>query len=465
MKIYKTPYVILAFLLLLNTSTAQITITLSSLPSNTPLKDKIFLAGNFNGWNPSDDNFVFKKTGHYYTFTFTPAKHDVIEFKCTRGSWATVEGDEEGNAISNHAVIYEGKPIDLELEIESWEDLDGKPAVSTASENVSIISEEFFIPQLNRKRRVWIYLPPKYSLGKERYPVLYMHDGQNVFDELTSYAGEWKVDETLDKLYAERGGCIVVAVDNGEQHRMSEYSPWKNDKYGGGEGAAYIEFLVKELKPYIDGNYRTLPKREHTGIMGSSMGGLISLYAGLEYPEVFSRLGVFSPAFWFSDECYAHVEEKGKKLDAKIFLLIGRLEGERYVTGMATMYHVLLNAGFAKEQIFYVLDEKGQHNEPFWARQFPDAFNWLFDISPKENLQSDWPFVEMKKSGKKMKVNISKDLGEVTLEIHCSKKENQTFTFSEKIEFPSRLIGKKTTWLTLTDSKGILFYKKSFNRH
>lgn len=443
----------------------QITITLTSLPENTPKEEQIFLAGNVNNWNPSDKNFIFKKTGHYYSLTFTPPSNDVLEFKCTRGNWEKVEGDANGKQISNHAIVYKGEAISLDIKIESWEDLDGEPAVRTASKNVSILSEEFFIPQLDRKRKIWIYLPPQYHSSDERYPVLYMHDGQNVFDELTSYAGEWKVDETLDQIYADNGGCIVVAVDNGQDHRRDEYSPWKNEQYGGGEGAKYVDFLIETLKPHIDNNYRTLSDRNNTGIMGSSMGGLISLYAGLEHPEVFSKLGIFSPAFWFSDECYQHVQDKGKQLDAKIFMLIGRLEGKRYVTGMAAMYNTLLLAGFPKENLFYLVDEKGQHNEPFWARQFPDAFAWLFNLDENNAKPSKLPLISIQKKRKKYLVSVPKDLGEVMLEIHHSRKEHLILTFKETAEFSSRSIGKKTTLITIKNNKGIIVYKRYFNRH
>src|SRR3712207_4115220 len=128
----------------------------------------------------------------------------------------------------------------------------------------------FAMPQLGRTRRVWIYLPPDYATSSKRYPVLYMHDGQNVFDAATSYAGEWGVDEALDSLHAAGDhGAIVVAVDNGHQQRMNEYSPWKHPQAGGGEGDGYVDFLALTLKPYVDARYRTRPDAASTGIMGS----------------------------------------------------------------------------------------------------------------------------------------------------------------------------------------------------
>ena len=196
-------------------------------------------------------------------------------------------------------------------------------ASSTATPSVSILSCAFEMPQLQRSRRVWLYLPPGYDApgNTARYPVLYMHDGQNVFDAATSYVGEWGVDETLDSLAAAGVTApIVVAVDHGGERRLDEYSPWRNETFRwpgsdpdapaapgpgpGGEGEAYVEFLTTTLKPTIDARFRTLPGRETTGILGSSMGGLISLYAALRHPDVFGRVGVFSPAFWFAPEMY-----------------------------------------------------------------------------------------------------------------------------------------------------------------
>ncbi|MEJ7769629.1 MAG: alpha/beta hydrolase-fold protein, partial [Chitinophagaceae bacterium] len=167
----------------------------------------------------------------------------------------------------------------------------------TASGNVQIIDTAFYIPTLNRTRRIWLYLPEEYKNSKKKYPVLYMHDGQNLFDESTSFSGEWKVDETMDEL---ANACMVVGIDNGESKRMNEYNPNDTHQFGKGEGRQYLEFIVKTLKPYIDKKYRTLRSAKNTMMAGSSMGGLITFYAGLYYPKVFGKLGVLSPAFWVS---------------------------------------------------------------------------------------------------------------------------------------------------------------------
>jgi len=156
--------------------------------------------------------------------------------------------------------------------VEEWTDnVEKKSRVSTAGENVHIVDTAFLIPQLNRTRRVWIYLPRDYSRSGERYPVLYMQDGQNVFDDLTSFAGEWSVDETLDSIGNHTSEMIVVAVDHGGDKRVNEYCPYDMEKYGAGEGDRYVDFLVKTLKPFIDKTYRTEKGKKNTFIAGSSI--------------------------------------------------------------------------------------------------------------------------------------------------------------------------------------------------
>src|SRR5258708_35255339 len=156
-----------------------------------------------------------------------------------------------------------------------------------------------------------------------------MHDGQNVFDARTSCAGQWGVDETLDSLHSQGdSGTIVVAVDNGGQRRFDEYSPWANPKYGGGQGDAYVDFLVQTLKPYIDQHYRTLPDRLHTGVAGSSIGALISLYAVLKDPDVFGRVGVFSPAVCVAPAISAVARRAHPRPRTRIYMVTGGQEGD-----------------------------------------------------------------------------------------------------------------------------------------
>src|SRR5215217_1626799 len=133
-------------------------------------------------------------------------------------------------------------------------------------------------PELENVRDLIAYLPPSYGDGERRYPVLYMHDGQNLFDQATSFGDEWRVDETMEELAGEGLEAIVIGVPNMGEERCEEYSPFVDAQAGGGCGDDYLEFLVRTVKPLVDRSFRTLPDRENTGIAGSSMGGLISLY-------------------------------------------------------------------------------------------------------------------------------------------------------------------------------------------
>src|SRR5690606_19220055 len=200
------------------------------------------------------------------------------------------------------------------------------------------------VPQLQTTRRIWIYLPADYLTSNRKYPVVYMHDGQNLFDELTSFSGEWKVDETLDQLFGNgEQQAIIVGIDNGGSERLNEYSPWKNAIHGGGKGALYSDFLANTLKPYIDKTYRTRPQASHTALMGSSMGGLITFYTGMQYPQKFGRLGIFSPSFWFAkDDVKSFIVHNSHEIKRSRFdFLAGRKESVHMAADVEEIVPVL----------------------------------------------------------------------------------------------------------------------------
>jgi len=201
--------------------------------------------------------------------------------------------------------------------------------MATSQHNVFVIDEAFYIPQLNRVRRIWIYIPEGYDDSDKRYPVIYMHDGQNLFDESTAIGQEWQIDETLNSMLAE---TIIVGIDNSE-HRMNEYNFNHHEEYGPGEGKQYMEFIVHTLKPFIDENLRTMPQREYTQLAGSSMGGLISFYGSIYYAETFGGAGIFSPALWLVEDVMHELKEVAEKKytpSAKILFLWGSSRGKRY---------------------------------------------------------------------------------------------------------------------------------------
>ena len=266
----------------------------------------------------------------------------------------------------------------INLTIEEWADhFAKKPRASTASKNVHVIDTAFLIPQLKRTRRIWIYLPPGYNSSNKKYAVLYMHDGQNVFDDSTSFAGEWGVDETLDSISTRKKEIIVVAIDNGGAKRINEYCPYDMEKFGKGEGDQYVNFLVRTLKPFIDKKYRTEKDRQNTFIAGSSMGGLISMYAVLKYPKVFGGAGVFSPAFWVGPKIFDDIETKGKKVNSKIYFYCGKQETETMVPDMEKAFEEMRKV--SKSKMACIVRPDGKHAESTWREEFPLFYLWMVE--------------------------------------------------------------------------------------
>jgi predicted alpha/beta superfamily hydrolase len=342
-----------------------------------------YIAGSFNSWNPGNEVHRFQKDASGIYFLELKLNDGMHEFKITRGGWDKVECRKNGAGVTNRFFKLTNDTT-IEIRIEDWADhYQAKPKKSTAGKNVHIIDTAFQIPQLNRTRRIWVYLPPGYETSKKKYPVLYMHDGQNVFDDLTSYVGEWGVDEFMDSL-KESNACIVVGVDHGGGKRINEYCPYDfNTRVGGGgvqgkgEGDQYVDFLVQTLKPYIDKNYKTKKAREHTYVAGSSMGGIISMYAVLKYPDVFGGAGVFSPAFWVGPKIFDDIKEKGDKVKAKIYFYAGGKESERMVPDMEKAYEEIKKVSKHPKNFIPVVDVEAMHNEVAWRKYFPRFYLWL----------------------------------------------------------------------------------------
>ena len=364
---------------------AQVTFRLTAVPANTPANAIIYMAGSFNNWNPGSPAHALAYNAADGSYQLTlPAGTGVLEYKFTRGSWATVETSATNGAVPNRRYAFDGGSTPVLGQVLNWEDVAGGTpggGQSTAAANVSVISTAFAMPQLGRTRRVWLYLPPGYASSGRRYPVLYMQDGQNVFDRLTAFAGEWGVDETLNQLAAsgqDPTGCIVVAIDNGP-NRLDEYSPWNNPAYGGGQGDLYVDFLVHTLKPYIDATYRTLSGRENTGVAGSSMGALIATYAALREPAVFGKVGVFSPAYWFArPPLFAYVQQHPAHPNTRFYFVSGTTESSTMVPQMAALRDSLLRGGVPAANLSFNTRADGQHAEWFWQREFPAAYSWLY---------------------------------------------------------------------------------------
>jgi metallo-beta-lactamase class B len=366
-------------------ASAQVTIRLN-VPRSTPPDAVVHVAGNFNGWNPGASEYRLERRGEQYIVTLPEKIRGPIEFKFTLGSWDRVETTATGSDVDNRTFIVPAGTSTFDATVAAWRSGPPPARKPTRTRSVTVIPS-FEAPQLGGSRRVWVYLPPDYATSSRRYPVLYMHDGQNVFDDSTSFAGEWGVDEALDSLHAAGDpGVIVIAVDHGGQERMREYSPWPT-QFGEGKGEAYAEFLVTTLKPWADRTYRTLPDRAHTGILGSSMGGLISLYAALRHPDVFGRAGVFSPSLWIAPAIYDMAARTSFPDGARIYIVSGGQEGadaDVSRRNQERMVATLAGRGLGRgTHVAASIVPDGRHTESFWRREFPAAYQWLFSNASK----------------------------------------------------------------------------------
>jgi predicted alpha/beta superfamily hydrolase len=225
--------------------------------------------------------------------------------------------------------------------------------------------------ELGNKRDLLVWLPDSYHTSEKRYPVMYMQDGQNLFDSATAFGGnEWGVDETMTALGAEGIEAIIVGTEHGGADRIPEYNPFAQPPKN---GARYLDFVTGNLKPIIDRDFRTLPQREATGILGSSMGGLISLFAFFHRPEVFGLAGAMSPAFWIGRGAIYDFVRKAPTPPGKIYLDNGTRENN--AEGMAK---ALVEKGYVLDATLkYVKEEGGEHTESAWARRLPEALRFL----------------------------------------------------------------------------------------
>jgi predicted alpha/beta superfamily hydrolase len=227
-------------------------------------------------------------------------------------------------------------------------------------------------------RTVRVYVPPSYHQSKEprRYSVVYMHDGQNLFDASTAYARPWFVGAMIDKMPV-RKQAIIVGIDNGQALRLGEYSPFPRGVQGGGNGAQYLDFVVHTLKPFIDTHYRTLAEPHHTWMVGSSMGGLITYYAALKYPHIFGKIGILSPAFWFNPQIL-HESFAGNPHSIRWYVAGSATESNFMRHTLEQTYHTLKRHGIADSMMKVIVRPRGKHNELFWGREFKKMYTeWM----------------------------------------------------------------------------------------
>ena len=353
----------------------------------------LYLVGTFNNWSARHLPIgEIPAVGERMHFLLPAVEAGDLELKLSRGDYRTLTANQDGK-LEDPQIFKIQKDTEVTLTIENWRDL--YPA-STASPQVHVLDEHFFFPELDVFRKVSIYLPKDYAGSEKRYPVLYMHDGQHLFDEATSLGRsgpvEWKVDETID---SSGSSVIVVAIDHATDYEVRQQEYLVNSGKGTPDpkGWKYLHDIVHTLKPHVDLKYRTLAGVQHTTMLGSSLGGLLTLYAGLAYPQVFGTAAIFSPSIWMDEEnLYRYAAEKlGMEVDRKeqeFYFYIGdrerrfrmmdaknnmRLDMDRFYTWFAEHFSGKLTLD---------VNPEGKHGAQFWQTAFQQFYaHWIGTIN------------------------------------------------------------------------------------
>ena len=349
----------------------------------------VYITGNFNKWNPRDLAFELKPLGKN-TYSIDISEEDLpetIEYKYTRGGWENVEIDRFGNITPNRRA--QNSETETNDQVERWR-VNWGPFKKEFYPIVEIMSDKFFIPQHSKTRKIWALLPYNYNKTDKTYPVLYLQDAQNLFNEGSAF-GNWEIDQKMSIL-AEygRGDVIIIAIENGSEDRIKEYVLDHNSITENAEGKKYLRFLADTLKPYVDSVYRTKPEREFTGIGGSSLGGLISIYSGFLYPEVYSKLMIFSPSLWINPENNFPQMNFKNPYDIKVYMYGGEMEGSQ-MTERIGLFEKTMEGWEDSHSLQFEfkvsINPDGKHQEFFWSQEFPRAVEWLFydtQEDPKE---------------------------------------------------------------------------------
>jgi predicted alpha/beta superfamily hydrolase len=360
-------------------STTEARTAIFELTTADNRENPVYLAGDFNNWDAADERFRFQRVAerqYRLQVTIASGTPPSFTYKYTRGSWEDVEMDRYGNEAARR--VFKTDQLLVQDVVPRWKQngLFYNPAL--LPEKV-IISEAFEIPQLIKTRRIAVLLPHQYAASDQHYPVLYLQDGQNLYDEYAPF-GNWGVDKKMAVLAEQgMGDVIIVAIDHGEESRIAEFTPPLQTRLGRGDGKKYVRFLADTLKPFIDKHFRTLPEREHTGMGGSSMGGLITIYAGFMYPEVYSKLMVFSPSLWVAPNIHFNLMGLDEIYHLKIYLYGGGAEGKYMIPNMQRFAAaVAQQKANTHIDVNLSVNPQGQHTEARWGEEFPKAIEWLF---------------------------------------------------------------------------------------
>jgi predicted alpha/beta superfamily hydrolase len=363
-----------------NERAIQVTFVLTSpdLPSDTA----VYITGSLaqlGMWNPGKVKMELKGD-HTWTKEITITGPLSIEYKYTLGSWERQGADAKGSPLAN-LVADVAADKTVKDSVLFW--TKALPKRVNRGQITGTVRYHRVLKGAGIKDRdLVVWLPPGYEADEtRRYPVLYMHDGQNIFDPVTSvYGTDWSVDETADDLIKKKslGPFIVVGIYNTDD-RIGEYTP-------GEKGTAYMDFIVKTVKPLIDSTYRTMPDRKNTIVGGSSAGGIMSFMLVWEHPDVFSKAICMSPAFRnpMGSDGWNYVDvvqrSNGEKKNVFFYLDNGGVGLESQLQhGIDEMIAALKAKGYEEGKDFvFILDATAKHSEADWAKRFPNALTLVF---------------------------------------------------------------------------------------
>lgn len=345
-----------------------------STPDTTGMP--VCIAGTFNQWNEHEYQMREVAKGEYEIKFNLPANtRQPIEYKFLRGQWANVELDEYGSVTDNRVIDDPGEPI--QAWVPRWR-VNSKMCDDDLGPIIKF--HEMVLPRTRKKRRISVLLPYDYYQTTKSYPVLYLMDGQNLFEEGAPF-GSWHIDKKLAVLAEKkRNEVIMVCIDHAGKKRIEEYNYIIHSNSEAGRGHMFIDWLVSALKPMIDKTYRTKPDQSDTGIGGSSMGGLISLMAGITRPEIFGKLMIFSPSLWkIIDLLYDRMMYLPLvSHDQYIYLYAGGREASNMKGFLKDFYNQLMAVDPADDRVKLSILDSGQHSEKYWGREFPFAIQYLY---------------------------------------------------------------------------------------
>lgn len=341
------------------------------------LPSPVFLAGDFNQWEPSDSNYRFENGRLQIDL-----KVDSIAAKLTGGNWTLAEANADGSPRPNRNIRLKNRDT-IYLHWYAWEDHQDRPP-----RGVQLITDSMACNMSGALRKIWVYLPRGYSQNTFSYPVFYFHDGQNLFEGIRGSPEKWEMAKTLDALNLP---LIVVGIEHGEERRIEELSLYAHKDYGGGSGRAYLQHIDQALIPFIDSNFRTKPEAPFRYIGGSSLGGLISLAACHHYPQRFGGALIFSPAYWFNPQILEDLSETEARGPTLLYQMCGDSEGsepQKVIDDMLKC-EALLKEQDSNWRLAHKVVAGGQHNEELWREELPEALQWFFRQSPLNEYLED----------------------------------------------------------------------------